>query len=196
MNKKLTFDFIEDDKQHFMLDIETLDTKVTTVIPSIGIVHFNPFTKEVYDKFQWNINDLQKQLNDGRTISISTMRWWMKQEKEAQEKTFNNKYGITLIGALIELKNFCISKSKDPDCKDIIFWGNGNTFDNAIIRNACEQYGVQYPAPYYNDLDLRTFKYIFKDVDVETKNIGTAHNAVDDALYQCNIIFDKLGGAK
>lgn len=184
------FTLLDDKKTHIMVDLETLDTKGTAVIPSIGAARFNPLTGGILEKKQWNISNLKEQQAMGRTIDIDTIKWWMKQSNEAQEKTFNSKSKITLKEALKEFYNFCgaIPYGRIDDVDDVIIWGNGNMFDNAILRNAYDMYDLPYPCSFRNDLDLRTIKWLFKDSNILTPLIGTAHNAVDDAEYQVNVL--------
>lgn len=188
------FKLLDDNKHHIMVDIETLDTKDTSVITSIGAVKFNPVTKQILDKTQWNISDLQEQQDKGRTINIGTITWWMDQSKDAQNKTFRSNNGIPLEDALQKLYIFCgaIYSDEYNNLDEIFMWGNGNMFDNVILRNAFAMYGLRYPCSFRNDLDLRTIKWLFKDADIKTTSVGTAHNAVDDAEYQVNVLCDLI----
>ena len=194
MTKKFTI--IYDNKHHIMVDIETLDTKDTAVITSIGAVKFNPTTREILAKHQWNVDDFKEQQALGRTIDIDTITWWMDQSKDAINKTFKSNNGISLKNALYEFSNFCGLDLALMNFKDIYIWGNGNMFDNAILRNAFTMYDLQYPCDFRNDLDLRTIKWLFKDSDIKTESVGTKHNAVDDAEYQVDVLCDLIHSIK
>jgi hypothetical protein len=63
-------------------------------------------------------------------------------------------------------------------------WGNGASFDNAILA---ELYRVaKHPSPweYWNDRCYRTLKNLYKQVVPPPERKGTHHNALDDAVFQ------------
>ena len=84
-------------------------------------------------------------------------------------------------------------------------WGNGNMFDNAIMRDLYDDYGMQYPVRFWEDLDMRTLKRVWNLIcnvvskDKLPTNKGVAHNALDDAkiqVLQCQQMFKELKGSK
>jgi exodeoxyribonuclease VIII len=80
-------------------------------------------------------------------------------------------------------------------------WGNGASFDNAIIRNVYAVQGYKFPIPFWNDRDMRTIVGFYPDqlaIEWKRNNLrkGTHHNALDDAKHQvryCNHILQELG---
>ncbi len=169
-------------ESHIMLDIETLDSESSSVVLSIGAARFDISTGDIEEAHQWNISDLDVQQTKGRTISASTVKWWLKQSKDAIEKTFNAPRYYQTSVALEDFAAFCRVGVDSP--KKIFIWGNGNMFDNAIIRSLCKDFNIEYPCAYPNDLDFRTAKFLFRDKKIITQKFGTAHNAVDDAINQ------------
>lgn len=171
---------------HIMLDIETLSANTNTVVLSIGAARFDIKTGTVEKSRQWNISDLEAQQAKGREITADTVKWWLKRSPAAIEGTFFAPKTYTTKQALEEFVFFC--KIDTLEQRKIFIWGNGNMFDNAIIRSLCKDFGVEYPCPYPNDLDLRTVKFLFRDKKVESIKSGTAHNAVDDAINQAQYL--------
>ena len=73
---------------------------------------------------------------------------------------------------------------QDADKKAVRLWGNGASFDNAILSTAyelCELETVQ-PWRFYNDRCYRTVKSLYPEVAMV--RTGTYHNALDDAESQ------------
>ena len=172
-----------------MLDIETLGKDSDAVVASIGAVVFDPSDLSTGISKQWNIADLQNQVDMGRKMDVSTITWWMGQSKDAIDKTFDNKNSIATYDALEEFFKFCVIEDGNQwENKDVYIWGNGNMFDNAIMRSLYKTYRLNYPVPFRNDFDLRTIKWLFKDKLPTVANVGTGHNAVDDAMWQAKFL--------
>lgn len=165
---------------HIMLDLETLGTKENAVIVSIGAVFFD--ADNLGDKF-YTALELGEQIRKGRTVSGSTIEWWMKQSTEARS-VFSETRKFEISEALNEFAAFC-GKG------DVKVWGNGAMFDNAILLNAYEQFGIKRPWSYRNDRCYRTviaeFKDKYPDVKI-TNDYGVAHNALDDAIAQAHTL--------
>jgi len=169
---------------HVSFDIETLDTTPSALVLSIGAAKFNLDDDETYDEIKDDSDrcfyaslELQSQLFAGRTISADTLKWWMEQSREAQKVFLENKHDT--VNGLCDLSAFC----KDTNYA----WGNGNMFDNVIIRNLYGSYNMTYPYHYSRDLDLRTLKIAAGNpkVQIHTEaNTNVKHNALDDAVFQ------------
>lgn len=168
---------------HIMLDIETLSAETNAVVPSIGAARFDIETGDIQEAYQWNLSDLEVQQAKGRAISVNTVKWWLKQPQDAIKKTFQSEKTYSTQRALEDFTAFC--RVDATSSKKIYIWGNGNMFDNAIIRSLCKDFGVEYPCDYKNDMDLRTAKFLFRHKKFEQLGkSGTAHNAIDDAINQ------------
>jgi hypothetical protein len=68
------------------VDNETLDVKPTAVVLTVGavMVEGDEIIKDIYFAL-----DIQEQLNLGRTISGSTIAWWMQQSADAIKPLFD-----------------------------------------------------------------------------------------------------------
>ena len=61
---------------HAMLDLETLSTENNAVVLTIGGCKFNPFKDtEPFEKVHLKI-DTTEQIERGRHIEDSTLKWW------------------------------------------------------------------------------------------------------------------------
>ena len=88
---------------HGTIDLETLDTKPSATVLSLGAVKFNPTNnKEPYDELYLKISiDDQDRLS--RSVSDSTIEWWSLQKEEIKEEAFDQTNAITVDEA------FCVT---------------------------------------------------------------------------------------
>lgn len=172
-----------------VIDIETLDTEDSAVIVSIGAVIFNradpPGT--YIDDFHVKL-DTENQ--PGRTISASTVSWWMSEDmEEARKAAFNvsKREKVRLGLALKQLEDF-ISKYHLEEC-----WGCSPDFDMGILENAYRQHKVEFPMPFWKWSCIRTIEKFFYGKNTrkpggENWLDGTAHDALDDCYMEANVI--------
>jgi hypothetical protein len=67
-------------------------------------------------------------------------------------------------------------------------WGNGASFDNAILAEAYDCARIDRPWKYWNDRCYRTMKNQFPLVPF--RRSGTHHNALDDARSQAEHLME------
>lgn len=158
---------------HIMLDLETLGTRPGSVIASIGAVVFDLNGVSPRRIFYRRI-DITKALAEGFTIGGDTLKWWLQQSPEAQKELYAE--GVSTYEALEAFNDFIGS---DNAC----VWGNGASFDNALLSEAYAVCGLPQPWKFWNDRCYRTVKSLHPDMPM-TKREGTHHNALDDAISQ------------
>lgn len=190
------------DMEHFMWDIETLGTGADSVVTSIGIVKFNIENGKILGKYATEF-DVQEQLEAGRTVTASTLAFWMKQPRDAQSQVLDamGDTGMLLMsmdGALRSLTGWIHDNSTG---KKLSIWGNGPSFDNAIMKDLYSMSNIKYPFKYNDDRCMRTMVDMCRtltDIDPkeEVANVGTVHNALDDAVYQAKVISFALSQIK
>ena len=172
---------------NIMLDLETLDTGSDAVVIGIGAVVFDPESRKLGDTFYVEMSDdIDAQQRLGRTISGSTLTWWMGQSTEA--KAIFSKDGVSpdiripTYDALQKFKSFVEANGAGT----AMLWGNGANFDNVILRNLYSAFGMVAPWKFYNDRCHRTVKDLATTLhNPEFQDrIGTHHNALDDAITQ------------
>lgn len=167
---------------HIMLDIETLDTKQSAVILSIGAIIFDPYNEASLEATDTNTFfcaiDSKDQRN--RTTSDDTVAWWALQE---QESILLNCYGTAKLPSVLTFFYSWIESVSEGN-REIPIWCKGTDFDIAILRHAYEQYNLQLPWKYYQVRDLRTLMKA-----TGTKPATTAkHDALDDAIQQAKTL--------
>lgn len=160
---------------HIVLDIETLGTGHKCIVTHIGAVKFDPFDPDVPEQYFYKQLDYMQQQKAGRVLDVPTFIWWTQQNEGARNEHKNVGEDVQL--SLEAFKEFC-----GTNC---IIWGNGNVFDNAIVRNLCADFNVQYPTDYKRDLDFRTVVLLAQQKNNEFKVEHPAemvsHHALEDA---------------
>lgn len=157
-----------------MIDIETLDTRASAVILSVGAVRFDMNKPgEVGQKIHLHLN-VDDQLDLGRTVSASTMMWWLDQSDAARSRITAPKR-IAFTEGLSTLASFVRENDR--------LWGNGAGFDNVILADAYRSAGMPLPWRYWNDMCYRTLKNMHRSVKKPVTD-GVKHDALDDAVTQ------------
>lgn len=183
---------------HVMLDIETMGNGPEAAVMSIGACYFNPATGAIGETFHEHIS-LETSVKAGLKMDASTVIWWMGQSDAARSKFKDNGKQQPIGAALLKLQNFMLMY--DDDVK---VWGNGSTFDNAIIKNAYSKALLMDPPwAFWNDRDVRTVVEMGQAVGFDPKRDmafeGVKHDALADAIHQAkyvSLIWQKLTGVK
>jgi len=163
---------------HLMIDLETLSTRSTAVVLSLGAVLIaeNEIVETLYREF-----NAQEQIETYRRhVDIGTISWWMKQNHLAQQ-LFARRDGVSLLQGLSDLGHMLPNENA---WSEVRVWSNGATFDIPIMASAYSDLGWKTPWGYQNERCYRTLKNMFPDVKADPMPTMVTHNALDDALYQ------------
>lgn len=160
--------------QDVMIDIETLDTRPSAVVLSIGAVRFDVATRGALGEKIHLYIDIDDSVRHGRTISGSTFQWWLGQPAAARERILTAD-PLKLPIAMGELAQFIGPKDR--------VWGNGAAFDNVILADCFRSAGMDAPWRFWNDYCYRTVKNLYKHVP-KPEFVGVKHDALDDAINQ------------
>lgn len=186
---------------NLMIDLETLGTSSKAPVISIGACYFDE--TGVKQHF-YAVLDIKQQIDSGlRKVDADTIKWWMGQEGAAK-KVFQEELGVQAIEGLQPVEYYYTENNRHSleefsrFCflhEDIKPWGNGSTFDITILESLLEDYNLLPPWKFYNIRDMRTFKEYVYDGS-ETKREGTHHNALDDAIYQAEVVVEGMNRNK
>lgn len=158
-----------------MIDIETLDTKSSAVVLSIGAVEFDE--AKIIRTFYGAI-DIDSCLKKGLTVSGSTLLWWLEQNEAARMRLQEPADALESVLANLQ-------QSFNWDGAEI--WANGSDFDLPILANAYRACGYNNPPwPYFNGRDYRTVRKMFSKrvLNECTVEPAIAHDALEDARAQ------------
>ncbi len=117
--------------------------------------------------------------NYNLTPDYSTINWWLKQNSEVIEQVFGN-YSIK-----VTLKNALEDFKKWVGNDEFNVWSHAS-FDPPILKNNLKAVGIQPFIHYRLFKDLRTLKELAGNPEV--KREGEHHVAIDDAIYQAELI--------
>jgi len=162
-----------------MVDLETMGQGTDAAIISIGAVHFDTCKRTIESTFYSEVN-LESSLQLGLKIDASTVLWWMKQSEAARKAFKHNEKARDIYDVLTRFEEWYPERAT--------FWGNGATFDNVILSTAYDLYGIEKPWKYWEDRCFRTLCSLYPEISVS--DVGTAHNALDDALYQTELLLE------
>lgn len=184
-----------------MLDLETLGTTANSIITNIGafslklsepVQYDNRVTTDYIERgtFEAAFN-IQEQMDKGRVTTESTIKWWLTQSDAARAK----------LAAIIPYTighNMQVLKGFAQYCKNIrdvdgelTVWGNGADFDNALLGNLYDMYGLPRPWAHYENRCYRTIKALANDKHKAKTGDNfswgvpeLAHDALSDAKAQ------------
>ena len=159
-----------------MIDLETLDNVPSGVVMSLGAVKFDIDSDKIDDNAFYASISIESNLDLGRTISESTINWWMQQEPKARA-VFQEKK-ISLATALMDFRGWM------NDGVDYKMWGNGADFDQPFLQSAYRQLKQEAPWKFWNNRCFRTFKNLPHAHKAKFMPSGVKHNALHDAMNQ------------
>ncbi len=184
-----------------MIDLETLDVKPSAVVLSIGAVTFETFTDcgGHLDYFIWErfyrVLDMSDQMKNGRTVSQSTLLWWMRQNADARDEAFatvrQQPWRI-----MNDLQEFVTSHTSINGVPINKFWASPVGFDYGIWNNLADDHKHDTPWTYRQVYDVRTVlneaSYSAKDHVMSHAISGKPHMPV----YDCEVQIAELIAAR
>lgn len=162
-----------------MLDLETFGTAPGSAIRSVGAVVFDPNTSALGPEFYMNVDDASCTVA-GLTKDASTVAWWAKQSKAAQDSLLVEQKPIADV-----LAAFAAWFSKN---RGIFIWSQGSNFDEVLLGCAYRKLNMRQPWKFHEARDTRTAYDISGFNSYNVKRVGTYHNALDDAKHQAKCV--------
>jgi exodeoxyribonuclease VIII len=169
--------------QHLMVDLETLDTKTSATILTLGAVRFDPWTNAPMKELYLRV-DIDSQDRLGCTVSDDTIKWWGQQNTEVKEEAFNPLNRVPIHEVMNQFHALAWGCSH--------FWSHGATFDLMILQNIYDKLERAYPWNFWEMRDTRTL-FELADPDMPT---DSKHNALEDAKRQAigvRNVYRKIG---
>ena len=159
---------------HGMIDLETLSTKPTATILTIGGVKFDPYSFTEPSQGMYFRVDVDSQTAMGRDVQQETIDWWATQPKEISEEALGDEDRIDLKYLIKQINKWSVGVD--------VFWCQGPLFDYAILQNLYAQLGHPVPWQYWQIRDSRTL-FSLVPRDLNEKRTGL-HNALEDCYFQ------------
>ena len=173
-------------QKHIMVDIEALSTDDRGVVTNVGVVVFQPLKQKILSQHYY-VLDWSDQISEhGREVARETLFWWFGQPPEVQREAVKTEGMIPTSLFLEEFKGLCGNVTKA--------WAKSPGFDYTMLQNLWQDYRTdRFPVPFRKLVDLRTVIWLMKKegIDIPERN-NTYHNAIDDAVYQTEVLFEYL----
>jgi len=156
-----------------MIDLETLSTKLDSVILTLGGVKFNPYSKEEpFDPIYLRI-DVDEQLAAGRRCDDHTLAWWLDQDPEIREEAIGEEDRIPMADALDQFHKWVLHTDT--------IWSNGSVFDVMMMENFYTMMERFHPWEHWRIRDVRSIFDLSVPHGMDSDNL---HNALADAYQQ------------
>lgn len=177
---------------HFMLDLETLDTKPSAHILELALICFCPYTGRVNEALSRHVRfGLIPQ--KGATASTSTLNWWSNENQQYFMELIDNTnadraFLKDVLFDIVELFNGVREHS------DLRIWNTG-TFDVDIVNDAAKRvfYEIKNVINFWEVRDVRSLRQVAEDFGLLNDEWPTSHNAKDDCLRQISYVHSVYG---
>lgn len=172
-----------------MIDLETMGLGPTPAIIQIGAVLFDSMKGSgpilsPQPSFRRTIA-LQSSILAGASIDMSTIDWWLQQNKDAKHSVCQST--TTLESALQDFANFY----EDSGTQRI--WSHGAASDVPWLEASFRLLGMKTPWRHTDVRDTRTVFWMAEMTGWERGEwAGVAHDALDDAMRQASDVFSAL----
>jgi len=165
-----------------MVDIETLDTRPTSVVLSMAVVTFTQDEGPI-DEAEYTL-EIQSQIDRGRTISEDTLiNFWMQQCEEAKSRAFTTQRLDT---------DWALQNMIKTSLIGVPIWANSPSFDLVIIEDLFRNYGIlETPWNYSKSRDVRTLRAeanIEPEWQPAVQIEGVRHTPTYDCLWQIELV--------
>lgn len=163
-------------------DIETFDTASTAVLVQIGAVVFED--GEILERWKRQV-EVEDQIRRGRTISWSTLKFWLEQSDAArfsitadEPERLSGRSRTPVQSVLIEFKSLATHYQVER------YHAKGR-MDGDVLDSLYAQHSMTPPWSFRQPRDMRStldFDYSGNAANLERK--GEAHDALADAIHQ------------
>lgn len=170
-----------------MLDVESLDVGPRSVITQVALFALDLEEDEMLDTHVHSYIPIQPQLDlmHPRSISASTLWWWMQQPDEARAAfEFSTSEDFNDLPVL--MNHFNVQFENITRGRTYSLWARGPQFDVVNVESLLKDCGLKAPWKYDKVEDLRT---IMKEAGLSSKDVDQpqgfiAHNAAWDCKFQ------------
>ena len=185
--------------KQMMFDIETLDTRQSAIVLSVGAVVWRTIGMTVHvsgkvdSKLRWEkvdefyrILDIDSQVARGRTLSESALFWWLQQDSTARSEAFNPRR----THAQVVTTAFNVWAHEHVENGLTRFWADPACFDFPIWENLVDGVECKYPWRYNQRYDVRSIvtEASYSVSSHRYDGEGTAHTPVYDCERQIDLL--------
>lgn len=170
------------------IDCESLGTAFDAPIVAIGAVVFDRTTGKLGATYYKEV-ELKSSINSGR-VDPDALRWWISQSPRAKAIFGRNADQQSLATVLQDFSTWCRGISGGVPR----VWARGPTADVTWLEHAYTVggHGLAIPWHFRNIRCVRTIVELAEEItgfDMKSvPDVGEAHNAVDDATFQAQVV--------
>lgn len=166
-----------------MIDIETMGLRPNAPMISLGAVAFDSRAMTLGERFYENVS-LASAVAQGAVVDPDTVMWWMQQSDDARSVLRRGPLHINTV--LMKFSEWLEQSTVAQNSRRV--WCAGPDFDCVILGEHYRRSYIDVPWRFWNQRDYRTVRELWPNVPrAERKGL---HNALDDALYQVEHLFN------
>lgn len=177
-----------------MWDIESLDLVPKAVATQLAFIAYDLDDPETILREVEEYLPIQPQLTLNRTISASTLLWWMKQD-DASRSRMQQSDGDDFdeLSALVQSVNRKLAQVI-AEADEYEIWARGPQFDLVVVESLLGDLGQKAPWKYDKVMDLRTTMRLagIRSADVPMRPGLVAHHALSDCRYQIDCYVESM----
>lgn len=166
---------------HVAIDLEALSKRPNAVVLSVGLAAFTVQGGLVGTFYTEPSKSQQRTMF--RDEDPDTVAWWNLQSDDARKVLAGD--GIPVADSLRSIGAF-LNRFQGGSYELAGVWGFGSDFDNAMLQDLYRSFGVPVPWHYKVNRCGRTVGALAGMPHVG--KVGTHHNALDDAMFQAELI--------
>jgi exodeoxyribonuclease VIII len=184
-----------------MVDLETMGTRPTAPVVSIGAVLFDPRGHDTWEGLRkrafLRLVDIEDAVKYGR-VEGGTLKWWLSNPDAAIKRLVDGSQ-VALKTALNDLYLYAYDRSSastlDEAHRDLpttsFVWAKSPDFDMKILEEAALATGLRHPFFFANYRCVRTLQDLAWPDGPDSRpnfNEGVHHDAADDAVAQALMV--------
>ena len=187
-----------------VIDIETLGTRPGCVILEVGACAINPHTGVIVSNFSRRLDEYFRDPADGRKITtdmIETINWWHHPDRfETYQALLSRGARGIVLGSknwkspylrLFAFRHWMMTVTAGHDPEAVRVWGNGPTFDLAILQSAFDRYVITLPWSHTQERCVRTAleQAGYEKGSTSWMERGPRHRALNDARHEARKLY-------
>lgn len=184
---------------HVILNLNTLGSGCNSIITSLSLVRFNPYTGEVFERVDSDI-DLDSSIQMGIDVSGKGILWWMEQSDLVRYSLINGQEEASdPLDSMLEVSSFLshleivlfTSKERGEE-ESLIVWTEGSQCSSGILSNYFQLLGMEIPFALTNVRDVNTIVEFAPEVKESCVFEGTRNIPYFEALHQIKYLSKTL----
>ena len=173
---------------NIMIDFETLSLDENAVILQFGLASsiYDPILDMAVENNSMLLNLSANSQLLNRNISIETLNWWLKQDKEVAKEVFSDE-NISLREALEKINSHILNEKTVN--QNIFLWSNGSLSDTIWLKKIYEEFGMDFPFSHRQEKCFKTeMSFVSDFIMHKIHENKSQHNALEDAKWQLNAL--------